>query len=249
MHSMKSPAVIPFAKTKNPAIANKDDLFKNEMLYPFIIETIFFFYDTKNWEYFNDIEIIQLIQQHSIELFKEFILEKRTNQENEALINYIFDYAYYLKSKNNDENNLNKIGAIIRLILSQILESSNWDINLITKFCIKFMLFFKNIEKLIHNKEIKESYLNQDEKNLFKTLVEKRKKNDSVKDSQRSDKPDEIEKSTNTALEFIYNDDNLQQSEIKLNDNENINNKERNGLLPEYIYQSLFLNKELPHKQ
>ena len=238
--------IIVYSFLKNPAIANKEDLFKNETLYPWIIETIFFFYDTKNWEYFNDIEIIQLIQQHSIELFKEFILDKRTNQENEALINYIFEYAYYLKSKNNNENSLNKIGAIIRLILSQILECSSWDINLITKFCIKFMLFFKNIEKLIHNKELKESYLNQDEKNLFKTLVEKRKKNE-IKDSQNSDKPEEIDNSTNTALEFIYNDDNSQQSnntnEIKPNENDNINNQKRNDFLPEYIYQSLFLNK------
>ena len=65
--------IIVYSFLKNPAIANKENLFKNETLYPWIIETIFFFYDTKNWEYFNDIEIIQLIQQHSIELFKEFI--------------------------------------------------------------------------------------------------------------------------------------------------------------------------------
>ena len=39
------------------------------------------------------------------------------------------------------------------------------------------------------------------------TTYEEVKKNDPIKDSQRSDKPDEIDKSTNTALEFIYNDE------------------------------------------
>jgi hypothetical protein len=124
--------IIVYSFLKNSSIINKEDLYNNETLFPWIIETIFFFYDKKNWEYFKDMEIIQLILQHSIELFKEFILGKRTYKENETLINYIFDFAYYLKSKNNDEESLNTIGAIMRLILGQILESSEWNVNLIT---------------------------------------------------------------------------------------------------------------------
>ena len=240
--------IIIYTFFKNPAIANKEDLFMNDMLFPFIIETIFFFYDTKSLEYFNnDIDVIQLIQQHSIELFKEFIIEKRTKYENEALINYIFDFAFYLKSKsNNNENNLNKIGAILRLILNKILECSQWDINLITKFCIKFMIFFKNIEIINENKELNDSYLNQDDKNLFKTLVEKRNKNDTNKIPQKKKKNKESQKPSMSAMDYIYNEEilELDNNEIKKNDENSKNNKlNNNNLLYEYIYQSMFLNK------
>ena len=148
---------------------------------------------------------------------------------------------------------MNKIGAIIRLLFSQVLEISNWDINLITKYCFTFMLFFKNIEKMYHNKELKNSYLEQDEENLFKALVKAKKKNTN-KDSQKEDKSKEIDNSINNLENHIYSndDENLEQKnnikDIKSNENENkqentINFQKRNDLLPLYIYQNLFLNK------
>ena len=246
--------IIIYSYFKNPAIANKEDLYENEMLFPWIIETIFFFYDTKNWEYFNDIEYIQLIQQHSIELFKEFISEKRSKQENEALINYIFDFAYYLKSKNNDENNLNKIGAIIRLILSQILQCANWDMNLITKLCCLFMIFFKNSEKFFLNKQLLNSFLNQDDQNLFEALVKKTIQNNSNIIIKRSNEIKENQNSSPNAMDYIYNEENSEQKnntneikpnedEIKINDDQNYN-----YLISAYIYKSIFLKNTKGNK-
>ena len=234
--------IIVYSFLKNSSIINKEDLYNNETLFPWIIETIFFFYDKKNWEYFKDMEIIQLILQHSIELFKEFILGKRTYKENETLINYIFDFAYYLKSKNNDEESLNTIGAIMRLILGQILESSEWNVNLITKFCIQFMIFFKNSEELYNNKELIKTYLSQDEQNLYEVLVG----NNTKKQSNKTIKKKESQNSVNLQ-DYIYNEDNnkteneKKNNEIKLNE-DNLVNK-CTGLIPEFIYKSLFLNK------
>ena len=238
--------IIIYSFIKNSALINKEDLYNNEMLFPWIVETIFFFYDMKNWQCQDDIELLQLIQQHSIELFKEFISYQRTNKENEILMNYIFDFAYYLKTKNKGENELNKIGAIVRLILDKILECSGWNVNLITKFCIKFMFLFKNSEKLFNNKELNDSYLTQDDKNLYKLLVEKKSKKNSVNSTNT------IKESLTTSTspyDYLYQNDNndLQNNEIKSEEEENnddyIINKEKNSLIPNYIYRSLFLNK------
>ena len=238
--------IIIYSFLKNSSLDNKEQLYTNEMLFPWIIETIFFFYDMKNWQCQDDIELLQLIQQHSIELFKEFISYQRTNKENEILMNYIFDFAYYLKSKNKGENELNKIGAIVRLILDKILECSGWNVNLITKFCIKFMFLFKNSEKLLNNKELNDSYLTQDDKNLYKLLVEKKSKKNSINSTNT------IKESLTTSTspyDYLYQNDNndLQNNEIKSEEEENnddyINNKEKNSLIPNYIYRNLFLNK------
>ena len=251
--------IIIYSFLKNSSLDNKEQLYTNEMLFPWIIETIFFFYDTKNWEYFSDIEIIQLIQQHSIELLKEFIIAQRNKLENEIMMNYIFEYAYYLKTKNNSENNLNTIGAIIRLILSQIIECSQWDINIITKFCFQFMIFFKNSEQIYNNKELMESYLYQDEDNLFKALTEKRKKSLLKKNTQKIEQKTENQNSqnrqnsSNNVLDFIYKEedsnliinndgDNLKSDKDNLNIlSSSINNTKL--LIPDYFFKSLFLNQ------
>ena len=244
--------IIVYSFLKNSAIVNKDDLYNNELFFPWIIETIFFFYDAKNLEYFKDIDIIQLIQQHSIELFKEFISCKRTNSQNEVLINYIFDFAFHLKSNgNNDETNLNKLGSIIRLILSQILEHSKWNINLITKFCIQFMIFFKNSEKLYNNKELIDSFISLDDNNLYKSLMKKESSKNTLK---RSNKISENQSSSSTAFDYIYNeeDENKEsknKNEFQSNETDNLNKKSSsmkkyNYFIPEYIYKSLFLNKD-----
>ena len=246
--------IIVYSFIKNSALINKEDIYYNEILYPWIIETIFFFYDNKTLEKIDDVDTIQLIQQHSIELFKEFILCKRTNKESEILMNYIFDFAYYLKTKNKDENSLNTIGTIVRLFLDKILECSGWNANLITKFCFKFMLLFKNSEKLFNNKELNDSYLSQDEKNLYKSLVEKNNKKTSInsKYNNEIDKSKENQNSIDSPYDYIYKNDSMDiqinNDEIKENENEKnddfINDKiKTNDLIPNYIYRSLFLNK------
>ena len=245
--------IIVYSFIKNSALINKEDIYSNEILFPWIIETIFFFYDNKNFDSMDDVDIIHLIQQHSIELFKEFILYKRTNKENEILMNYIFDFAYYLKTKKKDKNTLNKIGAIVRLFLNTILECSGWNVNLITKFCIKFMFLFKNSEKLFNNKELNDSYLSQDEKNLYKSLVEKKKKKTSINSTNNNEIEisNDNQNSSNMAYDYIYRNDSI---DMQINNNEiniiedgknedYINNETTNNLIPKYIYRSLFLNK------
>ena len=108
------------------------------------------------------------------------------------------------------------------------------------------MFLFKNSEKLLNNKELNDSYLTQDDKNLYKLLVEKKSKKNSINSTNT------IKESLTTSTspyDYLYQNDNndLQNNEIKSEEEENnddyIINKEKNSLIPNYIYRNLFLNK------
>ena len=251
--------IILYSFLRNESIVNRDELYINKSFYPWLIETIYYFYDKDNWIYFNDKDIIELIIQHSIELFKEFVSIKRPNQENEARMNYIFDYAYSLRLNNNDENNTNKIAGITRLILSKVLESSNWDINLKTKFCFELMVFFKNSNYFFNKNNffMKTDFDNDENNENNENDVERTKTeipNYNNKSSFKSDKKKKIviPKSTINLFADIQKDNNLEKEEVKrkFSDDfefnkisDNINNHLLSKILiPECFYKGLYLN-------
>ena len=58
--------IILYSFLRNESIINRDELYTNKSFYPWLVETIYYFYDEDNWKYFNDKDIIELILQHSI---------------------------------------------------------------------------------------------------------------------------------------------------------------------------------------
>ena len=241
---------------RNELIINRDELHTNKTFYPWLIETIYYFYDKDNWIFFNDKDIIELILQHSIELLKEFSSVKRPKKENEARMNYIFNYAYSLKSNaNGDEIIINKIADITRLILSKILESSSWDINLKTKFCFEFMVFFKNSEKYFNNKYYNIGDYDEDENDVFRAKTTKinndteNYKLEKAKTKKIKKKKIEYPKSTMNLIKDIQKIDNLDGN---INNNDIIdesNNEETiktkllsKILIPKCFNDGLFLN-------
>ena len=252
--------IILYSFLRNESIVNRDELQTNKSFYPWLIETIYYFYDKDNWIYFNDKDIIELILQHSIELLKEFISVKRQKKENEAKMNYIFNYAYSLKSNiNGDENSLNKIADITRLILSKIIENSNWDINLKTKFCFEFMIFFKNSEKLSNINNYFGNDNDGDENDVFRagtcnpSMKKFQKLNTQFIKTDRSGQKSEknkfdFPKSSINLIKDIQKDNNIFENtkEKKLSndfeeDKNNKNHKDIQNLIPEWIYNGLFL--------
>ena len=260
--------IILYSFLRNDSIINRDILYTNESFYPWLIETIYFFYDEKNGDYFKETDIVDLIKQHSIELLKEFISKNRPKQENEARMNYIFDYAYHLKGKNNDINNVNKIGETTRLILSKVLESSNWEINLKTKFCFEFIIFFKNSEKFYdkningllnyeddENDVIRTVTYEPEKKNIFefspkiKLPIKKLQSRKDVKSNIifnqtiKESEDNSINKKSNLIRKISNNFDNKKNTTITVND-EIKNTLFSKEIMPKTIINSLFLNED-----
>ena len=252
---------ILYSCLRNESIINRDELYINKNFYPWLIETIYYFKDKDNWIYFNDKDIIDLINQHSIELLKEFSSFKRPKKENEARMNYIFNYAYFLKSNaSGDENIIKKIADITRFILYKILEKSSWDINLKTKFCFEFMVFFKNSENFFNNNYTIMGDYENDENDVFRAKTSKignkndneNYKFDKAKTKKIKKMKIEYPKSTMNLIKDIQKNDNLNSniSNRKFSNDFDKSNNEgiiKNKLLskiliPNFFNQSLFLN-------
>ena len=132
-------------------IENKESLIQNKNIFPWLIETIFFFNNSENIKKYNDQVKIIGIQTQSLNLFIHIIGLQRPIMEIKAKIKYILDYSFYLKLiyKNNKEN-IKEIARITRLLLTKLIASSEY-INLKAEACFEFMIFYKNSEKLYNN--------------------------------------------------------------------------------------------------
>ena len=181
--------ILLFSLVTNITIYNRNIFLKDNSFYKWLFEIIYYFHN-KNNEVFieeKDKPLIEQIKLHSIELFKNFLLFKRSQEEDSVIINYVLDYSYYLKSKNkNNEKQIEEITNITRLILSKIIESSTVDIDILTKACFEFMFLYKNnqVAKIIKdNSKEKDKEKNNDED----------KKKDKVEDKKEENHEEEID--------------------------------------------------------
>jgi len=86
-------------------ILNKNILFENENIYPWLIETIFFFNNSENLKEFSDKNTISKIQYQTLDLFTEIFTAKRPQNEFKTRAKYVLDYSYYMKSIYRNDNN------------------------------------------------------------------------------------------------------------------------------------------------
>ena len=164
--------ILLFSLVTNITIYNRYIFYKNSSFYKWLFEVIYFFHNKNNEQLIEEKEksLIDLIKLHSIELFKNFVQYTNKNIENNSkIINYLLDYSYYLKSKNkNNKEQIEEITNITRTILSQILEYSSWETDILSKACFEFMFLYENLQisdnfndkeegKIEKQKELKES--------------------------------------------------------------------------------------------
>ena len=132
-------------------ILNKQTLYENQNIYPWLIETIFYYHNSENIKHFQDKNIIYKIHEHTLDLFTEIFSSKRPPNEFKSNIKYILDYSYYMKFKNKDkEKQKNEISRITRVLFEKILGCSPGNINIKTEECFEFLIFYKNSEKLFN---------------------------------------------------------------------------------------------------
>ena len=147
---------------------NRKAFYESRRFYPWLIDTIFFYYNIENKAKIDDQMYINSIKTQSLTLLGLLFSHRRLENEIIQKIDYILEYSYYYKDKKFN-NNSDEIIRITRLILEKILKSSDKCIDIITRFCFEFMFLYKNNKKLFaiknaglyfrKNKEIQEEFL------------------------------------------------------------------------------------------
>ena len=216
--------ILLFSLVTNITIYNRNVFLNNNSFYKWLFEIIYFFHNKNNEKLIEEKEksIIELIKLHSIELFKNFLSYKKNSEENSEIINYILDYSYYLKNKNkNSEEQIKEITNITRLILSIIIDSSGWDIDILTKSCFEFMFLYKN-NQVANNCKEKDNNVEED-------------KNENKKED---DKEDEKDKDNNNNISIIKKDKKSKNISKSVNVKE-INEKKMQLNLEPDIFESI----------
>ena len=106
-------------------ILNRDVIYDNINLFPWTIETLFYFYNKENEQAIETKELIDNIRKNSLKLFCDLFLNKKIKDDFSNKINYIYEYSYYMKKLyKNDIQKLNEISKITRLLLGKLMENS-----------------------------------------------------------------------------------------------------------------------------
>ena len=247
---------------KDESILNRDILYTNKNLYPWVIETIFNFHNSEYNDNTYKKEDLISIRKNSINLFEEFFVHRRPHEEVSQRINYIIKYSIHLRKINGDSNNkkIAEVTRITRLLLQKIMDvSSSFQINYKAMACFDFILFHKNFTQLIgFKKHITNMNVTRFSKNNLmrqSTLIKHSKfntlnTNNIINDNQATSndyiletiKEDIKEKSnddfnsnknSNAISSSLYLDENISNTE------ENNNNLNKNDIIPSYIFNNL----------
>ena len=139
---------ILFSFFQDETINNRIIIYENEYIYPWIIQTIFYYYSIENDETIQNKKIFENIRNRSINLFCEFFSHRRPTEEFIKRVNYILQYSYKLKDilKDNEKKIQENIN-ITRILLEKLLQNAPKKINEVIKICFEFIIFYKNKEK------------------------------------------------------------------------------------------------------
>ena len=214
------------------SLLNRDVIYENQNLFFWLVETLFFFYNKDNAKTAGKKEVIESIQKSSIQLYNEFFSNKKIKVEFGKKISYIFEYSYYMKKLFiNDEQKRKEISRITRFLFEKLMEYSS-DNELIKKSQIYFnyMFLYKNNEEKLIN------IYNNGFDNILNVYTGKKLKK-TKKFSFDSNEEDDLEEEEKNKIDLLNNFEKF----IK-------NLKKNSELIPDYIYDGLYLNEDLINK-
>ena len=238
------------------SILNREILFLNKNLYPWLIETIFLFHNSEiNFHGYKKNDIIS-IQKNSLILFKDFFVHRRPIEEFNKQINYIIRYSIHLRKiyGNNDNKKIKEVTRITRLLLEKIMGISSLYINYKTKYCFDFIIHHKGnltgIKKHISSNDIKFTYneitRQSTTNNLLRTINKLGLRTDlileedeeDIKEKNNNDDFNKININTINSSFNLYED-----VDNNSNDNSDSNSPSNtSNIIPDYIFDGLHLN-------
>jgi len=248
---------------KDEKIHNRDIFYINKNLYPWLIETIFYFHNSEISNYIFRKEDIISIQKNSIDLFEEFFVHRRPHDEVDKRIYYLIKYSIHLRKINGNTNNkkILEITRITRLLLQKIMDVSSLHMNFKSKICFYFMIFHKDLIQINGIKRnitfSRKNYLrlnsavDSSRKNtdfINKNLKNKNEKNNNsiilktINEKDKDKNNDDFKKKKSINLNFTLNLDKIELY------NDNLF-KNKSDIIPSYIFNNLhcdeFINNNL----
>ena len=224
--------ILLFAFFNDISIINIIKLFSNYSLFLWLIETIFNYHNKANIINISnkeDEEYINTIQKKSLEILRYFLINKdKINSNYEQLVKLIFGYSIHIKSKVDNDENINEIekknkkdeiSRITRLLLLSCLESTSEKINFNTNICFRFLIYYKNNKSTINT--------NNNNK-IFKISNNNDDNNDDEDTFEVVDTP-----LKNSSKELIFIDNNYNEN------NSIFGNINKDNLIPYYILEGI----------
>ena len=246
--------VLLISSLKDENILNRSIFYNDKIFFPWLIDTIFTFHNKENYEYFRDKDLINSIQDISLNILCNLFSNNRESEEILRKLKYILDYSYYYK-KRYKGNRYKEIIRITRFILIKILECFNEYYDIISKICFEFMFLFRNSESIFINEKFQFKEINSFPEKEFLEIYKKEK--NILKDWETIDNTDIINDNLDNENDIVEEDeDNLVIGSINDNSSKNkdirsstimfkpnyhkneINIGEIN-LIPDYIYEGI----------
>ena len=222
------------SKLFSKKIDNSEDINENNLIltgkkiiYQWIVDTILFFKIFENIDDFSENyqQKIYSIQSYTIEVFKMFFNNKKEAKELNWRIKYLFDYLTYMKNYyKNKKEKLEQMLNIARELIEIIFKYSEENVNIKTSFCFRFIIFFKNCEKLF-NINLNNKFLPNEPK---ENIIENKIINNDI--------------DINTANPLTENNDTKDDIEKKENSLYQKTILNSNTLIPDYILEGLYLD-------
>ena len=212
-------------------VTNRDVIFENKNIYPWLIETLFYFYNKENAEAIGSKEMIDSVQKNSLKLYNILFSNKKFKEDFGNRINYLFEYSYYMKKLfKNDKQKLKEISNITRLLLEKLIEfSSINEINKKSQVYFDFMFLYRNNEEKLYKTDN-----NGYDSNINMFPFNKNKNKKVLFDSDdEDDKTDDNKNKINASDDFEKFKKKLKKNSI---------------LIPDYIYDGLYFNENLFNK-
>ena len=246
---------------QNAIINNYLNLFENENIYHWLIDTIFYFHNEENNMNLSEEKknTFSKIQSNTLELFKIFFSSKFNKKELKTKIKYLFDYLYYMKNYYLDKKEkLEKLSKTIRKLLDAIFECSDENININTITCFEFMFLFKNSEKLFklnikNNKDLIKAIFNNPIEGKYRPNEQEKNEKNLIEEKAFEIKEDNINNKNKVIINDEYIDNinimngndskkELEEKVISKTENKALN---PNDFIPDYIFQGLYLSEGL----
>mgnify|MGYP002857715630 FL=1 len=139
---------ILFSFFKDQTINNRIILYENEHIYPWIIQTIFYFYNKENENQIKNKNILINIKNKSLNFFGEFFSHRRPGEEFMKRAKYILEYSYKLKEiLKDDDKKIEETSRITRILLEKLFQKAPKKINEVINLCFEYIIYYKNKEK------------------------------------------------------------------------------------------------------
>ena len=237
-------------ENENNNINDKLMLSEKEIIYQWLIDTIFFFNNSENLKNFSkdDNELILKIQTSTLELLKIYFYGKKTQKEINSRIKYLFDYLYNMKNcYKNKKEKLKELVKVARNLIRIILEFSDEDISMKAIISFEFIFLFQNSEKLLNinyrkNNDSIENILygsmNINDSNLKNEHNNKTQENIIINQNNESNK-----NIINNEIKLLNEDETPNELESKNNPKKVKEILDPKDFIPNYILEGLYFTE------